>query len=275
MTAIPTARRPLPTVTSAADDLVDGLRQWDLWGRLAWLEIKRRYRRTTIGPFWSAISLAALVMALGGVGVGLWNQQSKDYLPFLAAGMVVWVMMSNVLNEACTLFTASTSLFRQMRFNYSVLAYALVYRNFIVFAHNMLVYVVIFLIFSPGKFGAAMLLAVPGIALTLVNSVWIALLLGIFCLRFRDLQQMIGTLVQIAMFVTPIFWPPENLKGVMRVVYVDLNPLYHLITIVRAPLLGEVPSAEVYLATALITVVGCTVTYACFGYFRKRIAYWS
>jgi len=262
-------------VTSAAEDLAGGLRQWELWGRLAWLEIKRRYRRTTIGPFWSAISLAVLVMALGGVGVGLWNQQSKDYLPFLAAGMVVLVMMSNVLNESCTLFTASTNLFRKMRFNYSVLAYALVYRNFIVFAHNMLVYVVIVLIFSPGKLGAATLLALPGMALVLANSVWIALLLGIFCLRFRDLQQMISTLVQIAMFVTPIFWPPESLTGIMHVVYVDLNPLYHLITIVRAPLLGEVPSAEVYLVTALITVVGCAVTYVCFRFFRKRIAYWS
>jgi homopolymeric O-antigen transport system permease protein len=276
MTAVPIIpRRPLPAVTSAADDLLDGLRQWDLWGRLGWLEIKRRYRRTMIGPFWSAISLGAFVMALGGVGAGLWSQQVRDYLPFLAAGMVVWMFMSTVINESCALFISSLSLFRQMRFNYSVLAYALVYRNFVVFLHNMLVYVVIFLIYSPGKIGPALLLAVPGMALVLVNCVWIALLFGMACLRFRDLQQLIATLVQIAMFVTPIFWPPESLHGVMHIVYVELNPLYHLITIVRAPLLDQVPPSEVYVATGLITVVGWGVTYACFRYFRRRIAYWS
>jgi ABC-type polysaccharide/polyol phosphate export permease len=276
MTAVPIIPRgPLPAVTSAAADLLDGLRQWDLWGRLGWLEIKRRYHRTMIGPFWSAISLGAFVMALGGVGAGLWSQQVKNYLPFLAAGMVVWVFMSTVITESCGLFIASTGLFRQMRFNYSVLAYALVYRNFVVFLHNMLVYVVIFLIYSPGNFGAATLLAVPGMALVLVNCVWIALLFGMVCLRFRDLQQLVTTLIQIAMFVTPIFWPPESLHGIMHIVYVELNPLYHLITIVRAPLLNQVPSLEVYVATGLITAVGWTVTYACFRYFRRRIAYWS
>ena len=51
MTAVPiSAREPLPAVASGADDLLDGLRQWDLWGRFGWLEIKRRYRRTMIGP---------------------------------------------------------------------------------------------------------------------------------------------------------------------------------------------------------------------------------
>jgi ABC-type polysaccharide/polyol phosphate export permease len=276
MTSVPIlARRPLPAVTSAADDLLDGLRQWDLWGRLGWLEIKRRYHRTTIGPFWSAISLGVLVMALGGVGAGLWNQQTRDYLPFLAAGMLVWMFMSTVITESCGLFISSTGLFRQMRFNYSVLAYALVYRNFIVFLHNMLVYVVVFLIYAPGKFGAVTLLAVPGMALVLVNGVWIALLFGMACLRFRDLQQLISTLIQISMFVTPIFWPPESLQGFMHVVYVELNPLYHLITIVRAPLMGQVPPTEVYMAISLITVVGWSVTYACFRYFRRRIAYWS
>jgi ABC-type polysaccharide/polyol phosphate export permease len=276
MTSVPIfARGPLPAVTSAADDLLDGLRQWDLWGRLGWLEIKRRYRRTMIGPFWSAISLGAFVLALGGVGAGLWSKQVRDYMPFLAAGMVVWVFMSTVITESCGLFIASTGLFRQMRFNYSVLAYALVYRNFVVFLHNMLVYVVIFLIYSPGNFGAATLLAVPGMALVLVNCVWIALLFGMVCLRFRDLQQLVTTLIQIAMFVTPIFWPPESLHGIMHIVYVELNPLYHLITIVRAPLLNQVPSLEVYVATGLITAVGWTVTYACFRYFRRRIAYWS
>jgi ABC-type polysaccharide/polyol phosphate export permease len=276
MTAVPiSAQGPLPAATSAADDLLDGLRQWDLWGRLGWLEIKRRYRRTMIGPFWSAISLGAFVMALGGVGAGLWGQQSKNYLPFLAAGMVVWVFMSTVITESCGLFISSTSLFRQMRFNYSVLAYALVYRNFVVFLHNMLVYVVIFLIYSPGNIGPATLLAVPGMALVLVNCVWIALLFGMACLRFRDLQQLVTTLVQIAMFVTPIFWPPESLQGVIHIFYVELNPLYHLITIVRAPLLNQVPPLEVYLGTSLITAAGSILTYACFRYFRRRIAYWS
>jgi ABC-type polysaccharide/polyol phosphate export permease len=264
-----------PLVTTAGQDLAEGLHQWRLWGRLGWLEISRRYSRTVIGPFWSAISLGMFVLALGSVGTGLWSKSASDYLPFLAAGMVVWVMIASIVTESCTLFIASTNLFRQMRFNYSVMAYALVWRNFIVFAHNLLVFVVISLLFAPHLITPATLLVLPGLMLVLVNSVWVSLVLGMLCLRFRDVQQLISSLVQISMFVTPIFWPPENLQGAARIVFVDFNPLYHLIDIVRSPLLGRVPAAESYSAMSVLTVAGWWLTYLLFSYFRKRIAYWS
>jgi len=276
MTVQTAPRQPLrPLVTTAAQDLADGLSQWRLWGRLGWLDVRRRYSRTVIGPFWSAISIAMFVLALGSVGTGLWNKQASDYLPFLAAGMVVWVMISSIVTESCVLFIAGTNLFRQMRFNYSVMAYALVWRNFIVFAHNLAVFVLVCVLFGANPLSPATMLVLPGLALLLVNSVWVSLLLGMFCLRFRDVQQLITSLIQIAMFVTPIFWPPEDLHGPARVVFVDLNPLYHLIVLVRSPLLGHAPAAESYLAVALITITGSLLTYRIFSYFRKCIAYWS
>lgn len=262
-------------VTSPARDLLDGAGQWRLWGRLGWLEVKRRYTRTIIGPFWSAISLGMFVLALGSVGTGLWNKAAADYLPFLAAGMVVWVMISSIIVESCSLFVSGTSLFRQMRFNYSVLAYALVWRNFIVFAHNLLVFIVIFLVFAGTSISPATLLAIPGLAFLLVNSVWVSLLLGMFCLRFRDVQQLITSLIQISMFVTPIFWPAENLHGLAHFAFIDMNPLYHMIDLVRSPLLGHAPALESYVAAVIFTVLGWGLTYLMFTHFRKRIAYWS
>jgi ABC-type polysaccharide/polyol phosphate export permease len=276
MTVQTAPAQPLrPLVTSAAQDLADGISQWRLWGRLGWLDVRRRYSRTVIGPFWSAISVAMFVLALGSVGTGLWNKRASDYLPFLAAGMVVWVMISSIVNESCSLFIAGTNLFRQMRFNYSVMAYALVWRNFIVFVHNLAVFVFVCVVFGANPLSPATLLALPGLALLLVNSVWVSLLLGMFCLRFRDVQQLIASLIQIAMFVTPIFWPPEDLHGPAHVVFVDLNPLYHLIVLVRSPLLGQEPAMESYVAVAFITIAGSLLTYRIFSYFRKRIAYWS
>ncbi len=272
--AIPTSNlRPL--VTSGTEDLVDGLKQWRLWGRLGWLEVRRRYSRTTIGPFWSAISLGMFVVALGTVGSGLWNKSAADYLPFLAAGMVVWVMISSIINESCTLFVAGTNLFRQMRFDYSVMAYALIWRNVIVFAHNFLVFVVLFLLFASHLIAPATILVIPGLALVLFNCLWLSLVLGMFCLRFRDVQQLVNSVVQISMFVTPIFWPPENLQGWARFIFVDLNPLYHLLDIVRSPLLGRAPAMESYVAVFVISCVGWGLTLALFNLFRKRIAYWS
>jgi len=264
-----------PLVVSAADDLLDGLRRWDVFVRMGWFEVKRRYRRTIIGPLWGTLNLTVFILALGTVGGGLLNRNFSDYLPFLATGMILWVMMSTIISESASLFISSHNLFRQMQFSYSILAYALVWRNFVVLLHNLAVYLLVFALTVPHLITVWTLLAIPGILIVLLNGVWAALLLGMICLRFRDLQQLITTFLQIGIFVTPVFWPPESLSGTRRLVFVELNPLYSLMEVVRAPLLGKAPSDLVYATVLAITVIGWVVTYLFFRHFRKRIAYWA
>jgi ABC-type polysaccharide/polyol phosphate export permease len=260
--------------TTAWEDIIGGLRRWPLWTRLGWLEIKRRYLRTTLGPFWAAISLLVFVFAIGGLGSGLLGRQSQEYLPYLVSGMVVWVMLSTIIIESCVVFLHGVNLLRQMRFDYSILVYALLWRNLIAFGHNLSVYLLIFLLYAPEKLGVMQLWALPGLLLILLNGAWIAFLLGMFALRFRDVQPLVQSLIQITMFVTPIFWPADSLTGMRRIVYVGLNPFYHLMVIIRNPLMGLLPPLNSILAVMLITVVGWTVTYFTFSFFRKRIAYW-
>jgi ABC-type polysaccharide/polyol phosphate export permease len=263
-----------PLVITGAADLLDGLKRCDLWTRLGLLEVKRRYRRTVIGPFWTAVSLGLFVVVMGTVGVGLWKQDPAQYLPFLASGMMVWVMISTVTTESCTLFISGQHLFNRMRINYSMLAYALVWRNIIGFLHNLLAYLVVVLLLTRGLINLSTLLLVPGLLLVGINAVWVALLLGMACIRFRDVQPLTTTILQISFFVTPVFWPPELLTGATRYVFVDFNPLYHFIDIVRSPLLGQVPSLASYLFVVSVTVLGWTMTYLLFAKFRKRIAFW-
>lgn len=261
--------------TSAGQDLVRGFLRWDLWSRLGWLEIKRRYHRTVIGPFWSALSLGIFVAVFSAVGSALWGQKLGDYVPFLATGMVVWIMISNLVSEAGTLFVAGAGIFRQTRFDYSILVYALVWRNCIVFLHNLLVYVFVVIIFAPHLLGPVILLAFVGLALLLVNLAWLGLLLASFCLRFRDMQQLITSLIQICMFVTPIFWPPDSLQGTHHLLFVEFNPLYHMMDIVRSPLIGKVPEMQSYGVAILVAILGWLVTYVAFSRFRRRLPYWS
>jgi ABC-type polysaccharide/polyol phosphate export permease len=128
---------------------------------------------------------------------------------------------------------------------------------------------------KPGLIGWAVLLAIPGVILILINGVWLALLIGMLCLRFRDVQPLVATGLQISMLITPLFWPPESLSGSGRAVFVEFNPIYHLIEVVRAPLLGNVPGIASYAAVMLIAVGGWLLTYFAFERFRSRITYWS
>jgi ABC-type polysaccharide/polyol phosphate export permease len=267
---------PLPLHKSGGRDLIDGALRVKLWARLGWIEVKRRYRRTVIGPFWSVVSLAVLVGTIGMVGLGLWNQDPHTYLPYLTAGVLAWMMISTSLGEACGVFISNTSLFRNSRCDFSLLAYALIWRNFLVFLHHLLVYAAVALVLAPGHLlNPATLLLLPGLALLALNGVWATLLLGLACLRFRDIQQAVTSALQIGLFVTPILWPAEQLVGSGRLVFVDLNPFHHCVEMVRAPLLGSVPAAQSYLVVAGLAAIGWLVTYWLFGRFRARIPYWS
>jgi ABC-type polysaccharide/polyol phosphate export permease len=263
-----------PLTISAVEDIVGGALKWELWGRLGWLEIKRRYRRTTLGPFWSSLTLLIFVIVMGSVGSGLLNRNTSEYLPFLVSGLLVWTMLSSMIGEAGNVFVAGGGLIRQMNFTQSTLAYALVWRNFIVFLHNIVVYLLIMLVYMPHALTFKLVLAIPGLILLMVNGVWITIVLGTLTARFRDVQQIAQSIIQVSMFVTPLFWSPDILSGTRRVIFVGLNPLYHLLAIVREPLLGRAPSLNSYIAVAIITVAGWALAIVVYGRFRKRIAYW-
>ena len=263
-----------PLVTTAGRDLTRGLGNWRVWTHLGWYDIKRRYRRTVIGPFWNTVSLAVFVVSLGGVGAALWHQELSGYLPYVAAGMAVWLMFAAMITEAGGLFVSGANLIFQIRCDYSILIYALVYRNFIVFLHNLGVYLIVALIYQPRMITPALIWAVPGVFLVLVNCAWIVLLLSMLCLRYRDLQQLIVSLIQILMFITPILWLPDTLAAEARHFVVTINPFYYFIDIVRAPLLGQQPMFSTYVTSLLVAITGWGLAYLLFRRFRKRIPYW-
>ena len=55
------------TLTRARGDLVDGFRRHELWLHLGWQDIKQRYRRSVLGPFWITIATGTTAVAMGGL----------------------------------------------------------------------------------------------------------------------------------------------------------------------------------------------------------------
>ncbi|HLW47014.1 MAG TPA: ABC transporter permease [bacterium] len=257
----------------AALDIITGLSDWRMWGRLGWQEIKRRYRRTAIGPFWNTLSLGIFMLALGLVWANLWHQDPKVYLPFLTTGLLAWNLVAAVISEGCQTFLSGESLIKQLRFPYSLLACTVVWRNLIVFFHNFVIFIGV-AIFAGLHPKVAMFLTIPGILLVWINGIWFAMMLGMVCTRYRDVQQVVMSILQISMFVTPIFFTPEQLGPKMTKYFANGNPLFHYVDVIRSPLLGKLPSRLTYEFVLLATVVGWAVTLWTYSRFRRRLAYW-
>ncbi len=242
-----------------------------LWGLLAWQDIRSRYRRSKLGPLWLTLSMGLLVGLLGLLYGTLFKVDLVRYLPFLALGFVVWTLISNLTIEACRVFINAQSIITQMAMPLSVHVYRLVWRSLIIFAHNILIFVIIALALQiwPGWTG---LLALPGLALLALNGVWVGLLLGLLSARFRDVPPIVESLMRIGFFVTPVMWMPEFLP--QRAVLLELNPFFHCLEVVRAPLLGQSPALTSWLAVVGMTLAGWLATFLMYRRYRRYIAYW-
>jgi ABC-type polysaccharide/polyol phosphate export permease len=260
---------------AAWKDFFGGIKLYSIWSMLAWQDIRQRYRRSVIGPFWLTISTGIMVGALGFLYSGLFQQEIKSYLPFLAVGLIVWGFLSTVLNEACAVFVSSEGMMKQVRLPLTVYVCRMVWRNLIIFAHSIVIIIVV-MVWADVSLTWELSLLPLAAFLYCLNALSIGLLLGIVCTRFRDIGPFIGNLAQILFFITPIMWSPQILTGKNASLawIANYNPAYHFIEIIRAPLLGQAIPIDswfvVFVSTAILWVLMLFVMTK----FRHRLPYW-
>ena len=256
----------------AREDLMEGLRLSRLFRSLGWLDIKTRYRGSALGPFWLTLSMAVQAGTMGVLYAVLFHMKLHDFLPFITLSLVLWGFLSSLITDACIVFTQAEGTIRSMRMPFFVFAGQSIFRNILVLAHNLIVIVVVFAVFRIWP-GAAVLAVLPALALWLVDAFAVTILLGAFCARFRDVPPIVGSIMQIAFYVSPIMWKPEQLPALQRS-WLVYDPFYSLFEIVRAPLLGQMPHADVWISASVCSVVLCVVAWLGFVRVRSRIAFW-
>ncbi|HJU32422.1 MAG TPA: ABC transporter permease [Hyphomicrobiaceae bacterium] len=256
---------------SFGGDIYLGVKASEIWTILGWNDIRQRYRRSTIGPFWITLSTGILIVGLGFIYSHIFKTTIETYLPYLALGFIVWGFISTVTNETCGAFLDSEHILKQIRIPFSVFVLRVIWRNFIVFLHTIVLFVPISIVFGIVP-GWTSLLALPGLLLVVLNQFWLGTILAVFSARFRDVPQMVAAVTQVAIFATPIMWPVSALGD--HTFVADINPLHHMIDIVRAPLLGEVPGALSWLVALGLNAVNMLLAVALLQRASKRLVYW-
>lgn len=259
-------------------DLATGLEQRELWAHLGWQDIKQRYRRSFLGPIWITISMGVTALAMGLLYSQLFQQEIADFLPSLTVGLIVWGLISGCILEGADVFVANEGLMKQLPAPLSVHVYRMVWRQVLLFAHNLIIYFVLLVIF-PKPLHWTVIAAFPALALLALNGVWIGIVAGIMSTRFRDISPILGSMVQLLFFLTPIVWSEKILlknggAQAERANLAQINPLYHYLDIIRAPMLGEDQQAYHWYIVLAITVSGWALALFFLRNYRARVAYW-
>ncbi len=264
---------PKKGASVAVRDIGDALSKYRLALIFGWQDVAQRYRRSRVGAFWLTLNMAVFIAALGLIFGTLFQSEMHEFLPYLCAGVITWGFISTCLNEGCTTFTSSDGIILQVRMPLFTHIMRAVWRNTIIFAHNIVIFPILLLIFGR-VVSINVIWALPGFLLLTINLAWMMLVLATICARFRDMTQVVTNILQVLFYATPIMWMAKILPDHVSRAFIAWNPFYHFIELVRAPLFGSPPTLLNWTFGFAIAIIGWIIAILFFGHYRWRVAYW-
>ena len=245
---------------------------WPIWVMLGMQDIKIRYRRSTLGPFWITLSMAVTIYSMGFLYGHLFKIPLQHYFPYLASGIIMWGFISTIIMDSSNTFIESEPFIRNQESYMSSFIMRMLLRNIIILLHNIVVFIPIPFLFPVG-FSWHILLIIPGMLIICVNGFIWGGILAIVGTRYRDCAQLVNSLIQVVFFVTPIMWMPKLLPGHMHWA-IAFNPFNQILNLARYPLLNYSIGINTWIYTGLITLFGIMLFYYFINKCKYRIVFW-
>lgn len=266
----PPAQRPQSAATAWAD-WWSGTRHVDLWGTLAWYDIVLRYRRSLLGPLWITLSMGAMLLGMGPLYAALFGVPLARFYPHLALGIIFWNFISSSINDGCQVFITAAPYLKQGAVPRSVFVWRSLARQLFFLAHHLVLYLPV-AIWAGLTWTPQMLLTLPGLVVVVINLHALSITLGLLSARFRDVPNIVGSSLQLLMFLTPVFWFPEKLPERSR--YILYNPLAQLLDVLRLPLLGGYAASGTVHFLLYFTALNVAVAAVLYARLQRRVVYW-
>ncbi len=254
-----------------SQDLIRGFTSVRMWWALSGHDIKSRYRGSILGPFWITLTLAMAIAGISMLFGDIFQAEAKSYFPLVGVGLALWIFISTTMTESCRTYIDSAAVIKQSTAPLSLQPIRIIVRNLIAFAHHLIV-IIPLLYWSGDLFTASWGWAMLGFGLLVLNLFWMAFFFGIICARFRDVPQVIGAVLMMGMFVSPIFWRPGMATRSSE--FVNANPFTHMIEGVRAPLTESYIPEISLIFLIVMCVAGWIAAMAAFFTFRHRVVYY-
>jgi lipopolysaccharide transport system permease protein len=253
--------------------VTEAAKLWRIWLKLGLQDLRIRYRRSVIGVGWIFLNMAVLLIAVGLIYSNLLGQDMRTFLPFLTIGLILWGYFTSSVVEGGNAFVNSEGYIKQI----GLPIYVYIFRYFVSITVTMLINIPTFFlvaIFYSMNLRLGALWALPGLLLVSIVALLLVVIFSHLNARFRDSGHLAGIGLQIMFFVTPVIWPPESIRSGEIKWIVEFNPFFHLLEIVRYPLLNSKP-AECLNYVVVLIIIGTLALWAWYliKKFSGRIAF--
>ena len=195
-------------------------------------ELKARYRGSILGFFWSFFNPLLLLLVYSFVFKYVLPANFKGiehYELFLFCGILPWTWFSSSLLESANVLISGGNLIKKVLFPAEVLPIVTVVANMVHFFFGLPILVAFLLYFDAPITGLELLWFPVTVAVQLVFTLGCALILSALTVHFRDIRDILGHLITIWFFATPIIYPYMQMEKGWQKAVLNVNPMSHLV----------------------------------------------
>jgi len=259
--------------SGAIADLKEGMALFPSAFTLSWRDVSLRYRGSVLGPFWYTMWSFLQIQFLGYLFPTLMGRDDVVYMQWLSLGIICWWnFISPTLSGAESVFASARGIYTERRIPYSFFCIKFMTLQVLVFLHQIPVFCYCIYAYDISiRFVHAVFFILGVMAVSLILFC-LCFILGILCLRFYDIPQIVDLLLYIGFMLTPIFWMPAMATGRGRLV--KYNPFYYLLDVIRTPLMGGDINFFSWKVILTMLFASVLVAFVLFARCRKRIAFY-
>ena len=253
-------------------DLTFTLRNWRLIHLLGISSLRARYARSRFGQTWLSITTFIQILCTGLVWSLIWKMEIDEYLPYVGVGHIIYLFFSQSVNDSTGVFVADARLYLNDKLPFMTSITAHLYRNIVMFLHNIPTVILLVMWSSHAKFTLNINL-LYGIFFSCLFIFFASYFFAVVCTRFRDLIQLVGLLFQLIFLVTPIMWKITFLPDYAQS-YVFINPFASILELIRNPIIGLGVNQLALVSIISWTIVFSVLSYLSYRFMNKNIIFW-
>jgi ABC-type polysaccharide/polyol phosphate export permease len=265
---------PRPVSKNLLRQFRDSLREPEFWAYASWLDIATRHRRTRLGFLWFLAPTVMFLLVLGNVYSHLMGHPAAQYLPYLGIGYVTWRFILQIINDSVSTFQTHKAFIMDGRTRLT----DFILRSFSKAGYQLffgLIVVAAIMLWSPEMSVFRMLTLVVTLPLLVVNLAWVAVCLALMGARYRESHEIMGTVLIVGFLITPVLWTVERFPAdTLRGFFVRVNPAFHLIDLVRAPVLGHMPETSSLIYAVVMALVGWPLAALLYSRYARYVPIW-
>ena len=262
-------------------DLAASIRSPSRWLFSTWFLFLIRYRRTSIGPLWIVATPIMFIGFLGALFVGLSNLSTSVFIPHMTIGFICWTLLGGFLGRSSSLYSRNKAMMMQGETRHTDVILLDISELVVHFLHQAILILAVCLFYKTIK-GPYALFSLLGLLVVILNGFWFTIVVSIIGARFNDVSQLMGSVTSILFLATPIIWMPTTepggvvgSRGNILEVYMNFNPFYHFLEIIRAPLMNNPVAPLTLIVIGTITVLGFALAAFVYSRYRHMVVLWS